>query len=136
MATLQEEYDVKLYEKLMTTESLKEKVIFLFDIFLSDDEKVKTQRLIYKEFLSIYIHKKTIEMDKYNQDMMNKYKKIVENMFKDAIKRNEISEIALVFIPSIFATFQGFFIMNEEKTIIYEYVDNLFKLFELKEGLE
>jgi len=136
MATLQDEYDLKLYKKLTTTESLKEKVVFLFDIFLGTDEKVKTQRLIYKEFLSIYIHKKTTEMNKYNQNMMDKYKDILENMFKEAIKKNEISEIALVFIPSIFATFQGFFIMDEEKTVIYDYIENLFKLFELKKELE
>ena len=72
MASLQEEYDPKLNEKLDQNITVKEKVISLFDIFLSDDEDVQTQRKIYKEYLSIYIHNKTDAMDTYNKKMMDK----------------------------------------------------------------
>ena len=136
MASLQEEYDPKLNKKLDQNISTKEKLISLFDIFLSDDEIVQTQRKIYKEFLSIYIHNKTDAMDTYNKDMMDKYRSVLKNIFMEAIEKNELSKISLDFIPSIFATLQGFFITYEDKSVIYEYIDNLFHLFEIKKNEE
>jgi len=134
MACLQEEYDPKLKIKLEQNITAKEKLIFLFDIFLSDDAIVQTQRKIYKEFLSIYIHNKTDAMDIYNKKMMDKYRNVLENIFTESIKKNELSKTSLDFVPSIFATLQGFFITYEDKSVIYEYIDNLFKLFEIKEN--
>lgn len=136
MACLQEEYDPKLNKKLEQNITAKEKLIFLFDIFLGDGEIVQTQRKIYKEFLSIYIHNKTDAMDMYNKKMMDKYRNILENIFTDAINKNEISKTSLDFIPSIFATLQGFFITYEDKSVIYQYIDNLFKLFEIEKNKE
>lgn len=133
MACLQEEYDINLKEKLKQNISTKEKIISLFDIFLSEAEKVETQRKIYKEFLSIYIQNKTTAMDMYNEKMMGKYTIILENILKEAIDKNEISNISLSFVSSIFATLQGYFIMGEKRSLMYEYIDNLFKLFEIKE---
>lgn len=130
MACLQEEYDPKLQKKLVENISLKEKLICLFDIFLNDDEIVVTQRKIYKEFLSIYIHNKTDAMDRYNKNMMEKYQLILEQIFIDAIEKKEITSISLSFIPSIFATFQGFFMLGENKKMMLTYIENLLKLFE------
>lgn len=136
MACLQEEYDTHLNEKLKQDISAKEKLISLFDIFLSEDEKVQTQRKIYKEFLSVYIQNKTIAMDMYNKKMMGKYTIILENILNEAIDKNEISKISLSFVASIFATLQGYFIMDEEISLMHDYIDNLFNLFEMKqEGL-
>lgn len=132
MACLQDEYDLSLHEKFEQNISTKQKLIYLFDIFLSDEEPVNTQRKIYKEFLSIYIHNKTDAMDLYNTKMMDKYKNVLEDILQESINKNEISEISLTFIPSIFATLQGFFIMNEETSEMYNYIDNLFKLFEIQ----
>ncbi len=136
MACLQDEYDPKLRKKLEENSNTKEKVICLFDIFLSDNKIVQTQRKIYKEFLSIYIHNKTDAMDTYNKKMMDKYKNILENIFIEAIEKKELSEISLDFVTSIFATLQGFFITHEEKSVIYGYIDSLFKLFEIKKHEE
>jgi len=134
MASLQEEYDPKLTKKLDQNISAKEKVISLFDIFLSEEEVVQTQKKIYKKFLSIYIDNKTDAMATYNKKMMGKYRNILENIFMESIKKNELSQTSLAFIPSIFATLQGFFITYEDKNVIYEYIDNLFKLFEIRKN--
>jgi len=132
MASLQEVYDTKLFSKLKTTISTKEKLIALFEIFLSQEDTVQKQRQIYKEFLSIYIHNKTDAMNQYNEKMMNKYKKILQDILQESIDKNEISERSLLFVSSIFATFQGFFVMDENKNVLYEYIDNLLSLFEIK----
>jgi AcrR family transcriptional regulator len=130
MACLQEDYDPKLMEKLLLNTSTKQKVINLFDIYLSDDIVVQTQRKIYKEYLSVFICNKTEEMIHYNKKMMEKYSNILEEIFKTAIEKDEISEISLEMIPSIFATFDGFFISFSQTKVMYEYIDNLFLLLE------
>lgn len=135
MACLQESYDNTLYKKLEKSSLIQEKVIFLFDIFLSDNPTVKVQRKIYKEFLSIYIHNKTDSMKLYNEKMMDKYKNILEDIFKKSIEEKKLSKISLEFIPSIFATLQGFFIMEENKNVMLDYLNNLFKVLEIKETL-
>lgn len=136
MACLQEEYDTNLNEKLNQNISTKEKLISLFDIFLSKDERVQIQRKIYKEFLSIYIHNKTAEMDMYNKKMMEKYTMILEKILSEAIEKNEISEMSLSFVSSIFATLQGYFIMDEEINIMHDYIDNLFILLEINKKVQ
>ena len=134
MASLQEEYDEKLHKKLNESISSKEKVLSLFDIFLSSNMKADTQRKIYREFLSIYIHNKTDAMKQYNENMMNKYKIILEGIFEEAISKNEISEMSLLLIPSIFATLQGFFIMDEDRENSNLYISNLFELFKINKN--
>jgi AcrR family transcriptional regulator len=135
MACLQEEYDVVLNKKLKSDISVKEKLLCLCDIFLSDDTVVLTQRKIYKEFLSIYINEKTEEMISYNNKMMEKYSLILEEIFSQSIRKKEISSLSLSLIPSIFATLQGFLIISDDKTLMIDYIDNLFLLLE-KEIIE
>ena len=133
MACLQEEYDLVLHQKLNEAITAKEKLIYLFDIFLSDEKTIQIQRKIYKEFLSIYINEKTEEMVEYNNKMMEKYSLVLESIFKESIKRDEISTMSLSMIPSIFATLQGFLILSDNKSQMIEYIDNLFLLLEVKE---
>lgn len=130
MACLQEEYDIVLHEKLKEEVSAKQKLLFLCDIFLSDDKTVQVQRKIYKEFLSIYINEKTDEMIEYNNKMMAKYSLVLESIFQDSIKKNELPSLSLSLIPSIFATLQGFLIISDNKNSMIEYIDNLFLLLE------
>lgn len=130
MACLQEDYDPKLKQKLETNSTTKEKVLSLFDIYLGEDETILTQRKIYKEYLSVFMCNKTEDMVRFHTKMMQKYSSILENIFKQAIKNNELSVISLKMIPSIFATLEGFFISDEKQIVIHEYIDTLFILLE------
>jgi len=130
MACLQEDYDPKLQKKLEQKSSTKEKILYLFDIYLGADEIVQIQRKIYKEYLSVFIGHRTEKMKEYHHQMIQKYTKIVNEIFTQAIQNKEISEYSLDMIPSIFATLDGFFIAQVENDIIYKYVDTLFVLLE------
>lgn len=132
MACLQEDYDPKLQQKLQQKSSTKQKTLHLFDLYLSSDEIIQTQRKIYKEYLSVFIGHKTEKMKEYHYVMIQKYTTIVKNIFTDAIQNGELSELALEMIPSIFATLDGFFIAQVENDVIYKYVDTLFVLLENK----
>ncbi|MDC0933546.1 hypothetical protein OAR97_06810, partial [Arcobacteraceae bacterium] len=61
---------------------------------------------------------------------MEKYSLILEGIFSQSIQKNEISNLSLSLIPSIFATLQGFLIISDDKTLMIDYIDNLFLLLE------
>ena len=129
MSCLQEDYDPKLEFNLKESIDTKQKVIYLFNIFLSDDETIQTQRKIYKEFLAIYLSNPSQEIVEYHLELKNKYSLVLSDILNEAIKNDEILELAIEFVPSLFATLEGFFITSEDsKKDILDYIDNLFIL--------
>ena len=133
MCCLQEDYDPKLAQNLLYSKDTKAKVIALFDIFLSDTDTIQTQRDIYKEFLAIYLSNPSDDIDKFYQKLKQKYAIVLTDILEEAVKKGEISEIAIKFVSSIFATVEGFFIAQEDrKENIINYIDNLFILLENK----
>lgn len=134
MSCLQEDYDPRLMESLEKSTTTKEKVIHLFSLYLSDEPKVKTQRNIYKEFLAITLNNPSEEIIKYQERMMEKYTQIITNIFLDGIEKKEIDKKSLEFIPSIFATMDGFFIARKQKQQSFDYLDDIFELLEYKGG--
>ena len=132
MWCLQEDYDSKLKQNLLQTDDVKQKVIYLFNLFLTDDKHIQTQRKIYREFLAIYLNNPTPEIKDFHAELKNKYASILTEILSDSIKNGQLSQVAIEFIPSIFATIEGFFIEDAEKESILDYIDNLFKLLEIK----
>lgn len=133
MSCLQEDYDPKLKESLEKSKSIKEKIKYLFSLYISDDSLVQTQRDIYKEFLAITLNNPSIDIIEYQNNMMDKYTNILLEIIQEGIKNGELQEIAISFVPSIFATLNGFFIARKPKNVIIEYIDNLYSLLEKKE---
>jgi AcrR family transcriptional regulator len=134
MSCLQEDYDPKLKKCLEKSQSIKEKIKHLFSLYLSQDAAVQTQRDIYKEFLAITLNNPSTAIIKYQNNMMEKYTHILLGIIQEGIDKNELKENAVDFIPSIFATLDGFFIARKPKEMIAEYIDNLISLLEKKEG--
>ncbi|MEA3499222.1 MAG: TetR/AcrR family transcriptional regulator [Campylobacterota bacterium] len=135
MSCLQEDYDPKLEYNLQQTTSVKQKIIFLFNLFLDDIETIKIQRKIYREFLAIYLNNPSDDIIEYHKVLKEKYSVVLTKIIEESIKKDEILEISLKFIPSIFATVEGFFIVNENcKDKILDYIENLFILLNKKEG--
>ena len=129
MSCLQEDYDPKLESNLNETIDTKQKIIYLFKIFLDDDETIQIQRKIYKEFLAIYLSNPSQDIIEYHILLKDKYSLILSNIIKTAINNGELTPKAIDFVPSLFATIEGFFIANEDsKKQILDYIDNLFIL--------
>jgi len=132
MSCLQEDYDPKLNENLKSSTTSKEKLKHLFALYLSDDTIVQTQRNIYKEFIAITLNNPSEAITKYQDTMMDKYTNILLDIFNEGINKNEIKEESIKLVPSIFATLEGFFVARKSKEDILEYIENLFKLIEIK----
>jgi len=134
MSCLQEDYDPKLKASLQNSKTIKEKVKHLFSLYLSDDSRVQTQRAIYKEFLAITLNNPSTVIIEYQNNMMEKYTNILFDIIQSGVESGELKENAIDFIPSIFATLDGFFIARKPKEVIIEYIENLSNFFEKKEG--
>lgn len=133
MSCLQEDYDPKLNENLKNSKTTKEKVKHLFTLYISEDLIVQRQRDIYKEFVAIRLSNPSDAIIAYQNNMMDKYTNIMLKIFNDGVKSKELKVEAIKFIPSIFATLEGFFVTRKSKDEIVEYIDNLFTLIENKD---
>lgn len=130
MSCLQKEYDPKLQAKLLKSSSVKQKVLALFDLFISDDEKVLIQKQIYKEFLAIYLNNPSDQIRVYQKQMKDKYTDILINIFNEAILNNELRKESINFVDSVFATIEGFFIVNDDQKQIVNYIESLLELLQ------
>jgi AcrR family transcriptional regulator len=134
MSCLQEDYDPNLQQNLQKSQTPKEKLIHLFALYISDHPKTQTQRDIYKEFLAITLNNPSQAIIEYQETMMEKYTQILNEIFQEGIKKNQLESRALEFIPSIFATMDGLFIARKEKKEFLLYIDTLFELLQKKES--
>lgn len=132
MSCLQEDYDVKLNSVLKKSQSITEKIKYLFSLYIGEDPFVQTQRDIYKEFLAITLNNPSIDIIQYQNNMMDKYTNILLEIIDEGIRNDQLQDIAIEFVPSVFATLNGFFIARKPKEVILKYIDNLFKLLEKK----
>ena len=129
MSCLQEDYDPKLKANLNKTIEAKQKIIYLFAIFIDDNETIEIQKKIYREFLAIYLSNPSVEIIKYHNSLKDKYSLMLSDIIQVAINNDELSSDAIDFIPSLFATIEGFFIANDNcSKQILDYIDNLFIL--------
>lgn len=128
MSCLQDDYDPKLECNLKNCQNTKQKVIYLFDLFLSDNEMIQTQKQIYKEFIAVSLNNPSEDIIEYQNIMKEKYTEILLEIFNSAISKGELIEESISLVPSIFATIEGFFIINDDKKLMIDYIDNLFKI--------
>ncbi len=102
MTCMQEAYDENLEELLKSTNDIREKLNFLFIIFLSDDETIIKQRKIYKQFLTICISSQSDQTKIYNTKVRDKYINILDKIINNKDKATTIYDnIISIYINSI-----------------------------------
>ena len=131
MSCLQEDYDPKLKENLEASDSTQAKIKDLFSLYISEEPVIQTQRAIYKEFLAITLNNPSIEIIEYQNNMMEKYTQILMEIIQEGINKGKLKEEAIKFVPSIFATLDGFFIARKPREVIIEFIENLTQLFNI-----
>jgi len=80
MSCMQETYDKKLQSKLSKLNNALDKTIAVFDLFISDDKIIRTQREIYKQFLIVSLSNPANNIKLYNDNIRNKYISILKNI--------------------------------------------------------
>ena len=134
MSCLQEDYDPKLKENLEASDSTQAKIKDLFSLYISEEPVIQTQRAIYKEFVAITLNNPSIEIIEYQNNMMEKYTQILMEIIQEGINKGELKEEAIKFIPSIFATLDGFFIARKPREVIIKFIEDLTQLLKKQEG--
>ena len=99
MTCLQEDYDEKFQQNLKNTNNKYDKILKLFDLFISDDKVIQTQREIYKQFLIICLTNPTKQIKNYNTNLRIKYISILD----DILDKQSLSS-------KIYDTIIGFFV--------------------------
>ncbi len=80
MECLQEEYDTNLTLTSLEAKTPYEQLLALFEIFLSDDEKLTMQKDIYKQFLMVSFVSPTEAILQYHENLRNKYIQVIEKI--------------------------------------------------------
>lgn len=80
MDSMQDDYDYMFRAKINEIEDAKDKVLFLFSIFTSEDKVLIKQKEIYKQFLFACLSKPTPRLIEYNVSLRNKYTSLIAKM--------------------------------------------------------
>jgi len=97
MSCLQEDYDDKFHQNLSMAEDDYEKIIVLFDIFISSDKVTQIQREIYKQFLIVCLTKPSKEILNYNANLRAKYISVLDEILKNQSLSTKIYDTVIGF---------------------------------------
>ncbi len=131
------DYNKKLEDKVKKQGSTKNKIKSLTAFFYKDE--FKNLREIYAQFAAIALIENDEKIAKFQRKNNKFYIKWLEEIIKEGIKNNEIDINALNLVDGIFTTIKGYFIsfkvmqrIDELENEINNFLDNLFKLIEVK----
>ena len=100
MNCMQNDYDENLRENLSLLASNKEKVLFLFSIFCSDDKALMAQKEIYKQFLIACLCNPSDRLIEYNAKLRYKYTSLLCEINPDIDSEKIYDSIIGLFIAS------------------------------------
>ena len=101
MSCMQETYDKKLQKSLMSIHNNMDKVFAIFDIFISHDKLIITQREIYKQFLIVCLSKPNEKVKQYNANIRCKYISILKSIIDNqSISEQMFDDIVGIFVVS------------------------------------
>ncbi len=137
VSLMMSEYNKRLKKQIEHIKTTKEKIKAITAFFYRDE--FKDLREIYSQFAAISLMEKNEAIAKFQQKNHEFYHKWVEEIFKEGIKRGEITPKALDLIDGIFAAIKGFFIsfkiMEKESLLeneINRFLETIFKMIEVK----
>ena len=85
MSCLQENYDQILEVNIKNSETIEDKILELFYIFIGNEKNIKIQREIYKQFLIICLTNPSAKIRKYNSELRKKYIAILDNIIDNQV---------------------------------------------------
>ena len=123
--------------EISNIESTKDKIKKFSEFFYNADEY--ELREIYKEFISVTLVNPTAQMIEFQTQSNKHYYKLFEDIIQAGIDKNELVEQSIFLSRGIFVIGKGMFILDtttntiaDLKTELDIFIDNIFKLMELK----
>jgi TetR/AcrR family acrAB operon transcriptional repressor len=117
--------------------STKQKILYLFDFFLSEHKAYDKHLDVFREYLSCTLSSKCSPMLKFNRECADFIKNILEDIIEEGIKKGEIKDVSRNLIDGIIKSERGYMVMawaegRDLKKDFKEYMDTLFDLIEIK----
>ena len=117
--------------------STKQKILYLFDFFLSEHKAYDKHLDVFREYLSVTLSSKCSPMLEFNRECADFIKNILEDIIEEGIKKGEIKDVSRNLIDGIIKSERGYMVMawaegRDLKKDFKEYIDTLFDLIEIK----
>ena len=131
------DYQSDLNKKLNPNATTREKVFFLFDFLLSENEEFKKHQNIYKEYISINLSGENKNMCSFNNECGDFFKSVITLFIEEGISKNELKKESLLLVNGLLAVEKGFLVIHwtenrEIKNDFKEFLNALFDLIEIK----
>jgi AcrR family transcriptional regulator len=81
--------------------STKQKILYLFDFFLSEHKPYEKHLDVFREYLSVTLSSKCSPMLEFNRECADFIKNILEDIIEEGIKKGEIKDVSRNLIDGI-----------------------------------
>jgi TetR/AcrR family acrAB operon transcriptional repressor len=132
-----EKHHNNLLEQSDKKTSAKQKILYLFDFFLSEYKSYEKHLDVYREYLSVTLSSKFSPMIEFNKECSGFIRNILENIIEEGIKKGEIEEVSRSLIDGIMRAERGYMVVawaegRDLKKEFKEFIDTIFDLIEIK----
>ena len=117
--------------------SAKQKILYLFDFFLSEYKPYEKHLDVYREYLSVTLSSKFSPMIEFNRECSAFIKNILQDIIEEGIQKGEINDVSRNLIDGIMRAERGYMLVawaegRDLKNEFKEYIDTLFNLIEIE----
>jgi AcrR family transcriptional regulator len=117
--------------------STKQKVLYLFDVFLSEYKPYEKHLDVFREYLSVTLSSQSTPMIEFNRECSGFIRNILKDIIEEGIKKGEINAVSRNLIDGIMNAERGYMIIawaegRDLKKEFKEFIDTLFDLIEIK----
>jgi AcrR family transcriptional regulator len=132
-----EEHHQNLLNQSDKKTSTKQKILFLFDFFLSEHKPYEKHLDVYREYLSVTLSTKSSRMLEFNRECSSFIKDILKDIIDEGIEKGEIRDVARELIDGLIKAERGYMVFawadgKDLKQEFKHYIDTLFSLIEVK----
>ena len=132
-----EEHHHNLLSQIDQKTSTKQKILYLFDFFLSQYSNYEKHLDVYREYFSCTLSLKSSPMLEFNKECADFIKNILDNIIEQGIEKGEIQTLSRGLTDGIIKAEKGYMVAawvegRNLKLEFKEYIDTLFELIEIK----
>ncbi len=133
---IQQEFDLEVEKKINNASTTRERVLSLFELWVSKDPQIAQVRRIYKEFLTLCLDKNSDERSCFRVDTKDKHINILKAIFQDGIANNELIPSALEFVDGLYIMAEGQLILSNygkrgySEDVLTNHIHSLFNILE------
>jgi AcrR family transcriptional regulator len=126
------DYDKEVEEEIAKASTIKEKVLALFKLCLSDEKKDKERRKLYREFVSVCLNQSECDMVDFKKSIKIKYIQWLKKILKSGEEKGVLKKDSERFSQGLFVMAEGVILLSDyNKEILTSFIDELFKYIEI-----